>query len=101
MEERVLPVLWSYLDDLEHRPQARRRVMLGLERMADDHPALLPDIVTRLATRHQRSLASDREANAYLGHILANLGLGRVGDTVVTAFEEDKIDLGAWFISAS
>jgi hypothetical protein len=88
----VEPFLWDYLDNRQHHPEHRGNVMMGLKAIAKKNPARCPSTVQRLLEHLQAAPQDDREANAYIIHVLLEMDVAMSCDLILAAFAADKID---------
>lgn len=92
MGPRAEPPLWEYVKDDEHGADERGTVMLGLRNIARDHPGRRKDVVRRLESLLRRAPSRDDRANAYLVYALNTLQAVEAQETIIRAFEQDKVD---------
>jgi hypothetical protein len=86
------PPLWEYLENVQHDPDRRSVVMLGLKKITETEPQRRPDVVNGLARLLSQASADDAEANAYLVYVLNRLEATEVAEVIVEAFEEGKVN---------
>jgi hypothetical protein len=92
MGPQAEPPLWDCVENHGHDPRQRAMAMLGLRNIARAHPKQRRSIVRRLADLLSLAPAEDAEANAYTVWILDDLEAVEARETVVEAFEQQKID---------
>lgn len=92
MGPQAEPPLWDYVKDHGHDPRQRAIAVLGLRNIARAHPKQRGSIVRRLADLLRRAPAEDAEANAYIVWGLNSLEAVEARETVVEAFEQQKVD---------
>ena len=94
MGPRAEPPLWEYLDDGGHDPENRGVVLQGLAAISVKHPDRREEIVGRMADLLRRAPAADKEASAYIVHVLADLRAVELMDVIAESFEQGKVDTG-------
>lgn len=92
MGPQAEPPLWDYASDVRHAPERRAIVLLGLALVAENYAGHREPVVNRLAGLLQGASAEDREANAYVVHVLRRLQAVEAADVIAEAFEQGKVD---------
>jgi hypothetical protein len=92
MGPQAEPPLWDYASDVRHEPECRAIVFLGLALVAENYASRRGHVVNRLAGLLQSASARDREANAYVVHVLRRLQAVEAADVIAEAFEQGKVD---------
>ncbi len=85
--------LWAYLLDHEHNPEQRGNVMIGLQKLAEEHPSYRPEVIQGLVHLLDNAPTEDGTANAYIAHVLGEM---RATDTLPAlrrAYKAKKVDL--------
>lgn len=85
--------LWAYLLDREHSPEQRGNVMVGLQKLAEEHPRYRPEVVQGLTRLLDDSPARDGRANAYIAYVLGELRATEALPALRRAYRAKKVDL--------
>jgi hypothetical protein len=85
--------LWAYLDDSSYDPEKRGIVSMGLRAIAEAHPDRKMGIVDKMGQLLEHASADDATANAYIVHVLDRMQAFGASESIIDAFEQDKVDL--------
>lgn len=86
--------LWAYIRDRRHNAEQRGNVMIGLQRLAEKHRPYRREVVEGLAQLLDDAPDEDGTANAYIAHVLSELGDVEAFPALRRAYDEDRINLG-------
>ncbi len=86
------PPLWDYVVERSHDPKKRSVVFRGLSKIVEFYPKHRLDIINNMADLLHHAPADDATANAYLVHVLDRMDAVEASETILDAFEQNKID---------
>ena len=85
--------LWAYLVDREHNPEQRGNVMIGLQKLAEEHPSYRPEVIQGLVHLLDDAPTEDGTANAYIAHVLGEMRATEALPVLRRAYKARKVDL--------
>ncbi len=85
--------LWAYIQDRQHNPEQRGNVMIGLRKLAEKHRPYRREIVEGLSQLLDDAPGGDGTANAYIVHVLSELGAVEALPALRRAYDEHKVNL--------
>jgi hypothetical protein len=85
--------LWGYLHDRQHSPEQRGNVLIGLQRLAEKHPQVRPDVIQGLVRLLDGAPAEDGTASAYLAYVLGELQATEALPALRRAYKAERVDV--------
>jgi hypothetical protein len=93
MGPRAAEPLWEYIQNRQHNPEQRGNVMIGLQKLAEEHRPYRREVVEGLSQLLDDAPGGDGTANAYIVHALTELGAVEALPALRRAYDEHKISL--------
>jgi len=93
MGPRAAEPLWAYIRDRQHNPERRGNVMVGLQKLAEKHRPYRREVIEGLRQLLDDAPNEDGTVNAYIVHVLSELGAVEALPALRRAYAEDKINL--------